>query len=53
MPLGIFLLVVILLLVIGGVVPLHSWSAGWGYAPSGLVGLLIVVIVVLALLGRI
>lgn len=53
MPLGTILLILLLLAVIGGVVPLHSWSAGWGYGPSGLVGLLVVAIIVLALLGKI
>ena len=45
------LLIVLVLLVIGA---LPSWphSRSWGYAPSGLLTLVVVVVVILALLGR-
>ncbi|PPQ38512.1 Protein of unknown function [Rhodoblastus acidophilus] len=47
----IILIVVILLLV--GALPTWPYSAGWGYGPSGGVGLLVVVLVILLLMGRI
>jgi hypothetical protein len=34
------------------VLPSWPYSRGWGYYPSGILGLILVVIVVLALLGR-
>jgi hypothetical protein len=50
--LGTILIVVLLLLLLGA---LPSWphSRGWGYYPSGTFGLVLVIVVVLALLGRI
>lgn len=51
MSLGTILLIV-LILVLLGVIPTWPHSRGWGYAPSGIVGLLVVVLVVLLLMGR-
>ncbi|HYN60260.1 MAG TPA: DUF3309 family protein [Rubrivivax sp.] len=51
MGLGTILLVVLILLLIG-VIPTWPHSRSWGYAPSGLLGLVVVVIIVLLLLGR-
>lgn len=50
--LGTILLIVLLLAVIGA---LPSWghSRSWGYYPSGALGLLLVVLLVLVLMGRI
>jgi hypothetical protein len=45
----ILLILVILLLV--GALPAWPYSAGWGYYPSGGLGLVLVVLLVLALLG--
>jgi hypothetical protein len=52
MSLGTILLIVLILMLIGA---FPSWphSRGWGYGPSGGLGLVVVVIVVLLLLGRI
>jgi hypothetical protein len=47
----ILLVVVILLLV--GVLPTWPHSASWGYVPSGGLGLILVVLLVLMLIGRI
>ena len=52
MTLGTILLIILLLLLIG-VIPSWPHSRGWGYGPSGLIGLVLVVVVVLLLLGRI
>jgi hypothetical protein len=46
-------LIVVLVLALIGVIPTWSHSAQWGYAPSGGLGLVILVLVVLALTGRI
>ena len=51
MGLGTILLIVLILLLIG-VIPTWPHSKSWGYAPSGVLGLVVVVIVVLLLLGR-
>ena len=50
--LGLILLVVVLLLLVGA---LPSWphSQNWGYGPSGGLGLVLVILLVLFLLGRI
>ena len=47
----ILLIIVILLLV--GSLPTWPYSSGWGYYPSGGLGLILLVLLVLALLGRI
>ncbi|MBV1797666.1 DUF3309 family protein [Siccirubricoccus sp. G192] len=45
-------LVVILIIVLLAVLPAWPYSGGWGYYPSGIVGLIVVVLIVLALMGR-
>lgn len=47
------ILIVILLLMLFGVLPTWSHSANWGYLPSGGIGLVLVVLVVLVVLGRV
>lgn len=47
------ILVIVLILVLIGAIPNWGYSRGWGYGPSGIVGVLLVVVIVLALLGRI
>jgi hypothetical protein len=51
MSLGTILLIVLILLLVGAV-PTWPHSKSWGYAPSGVLGLVVVVILVLVLLGR-
>ena len=46
------LLIVILILALLGVIPAWPHSRGWGYGPSGLVGLILIVLVILLLTGR-
>jgi hypothetical protein len=48
-----FILLIIVLLLLIGALPSWPYSAGWGYYPSGWLGLLLVVVIVLLLLGRI
>lgn len=50
--LGTILLVVLVLLVVGAV-PAWPYSRDWGYYPSGGLGLVLVILVVLLLMGRI
>lgn len=47
------ILLVILILLLVGVFPRWPYSSGWGYGPSGLIGVILVVVLVLALVGRI
>jgi hypothetical protein len=46
------LLVVVVLLLLGAL-PTWPYSSGWGYYPSGGLGLILVILLILALLGRI
>ncbi|UYN96242.1 MAG: DUF3309 domain-containing protein [Enhydrobacter sp.] len=50
--LGTILLIVLILILIGAL-PRWPYSSGWGYYPSGGVGLLLVILIVLLLMGRI
>jgi len=52
MSLGTILLVVIILVLIG-VIPTWPHSRGWGYGPSGGIGLVLLILIVLLLLGKI
>ena len=47
------LLIVVLVFCLIGVIPQWEYSRRWGYAPSGLVSTLLVIVVVLTLFGRI
>ncbi len=51
MGLGTILLIVLILLLVG-VVPAWPHSRSWGYGPSGVLGLIVVVVLVLFLMGR-
>jgi hypothetical protein len=46
------ILLIVLLLALIGAVPSWPHSRDWGYAPSGLVGTVLIVVLVLMLLGR-
>ena len=50
--LGTVLLIIVILILIGSL-PTWPYSSGWGYYPSGGLGLVLIIIVVLLLLGRI
>ena len=47
------ILLVILILMLLGAVPTWPYSRGWGYYPSGTLTLVILIVVLLALTGRI
>ena len=46
------LLVVLVLLLVGSI-PSWPHSRGWGYGPSGILGVVLVVVLILALTGRV
>jgi hypothetical protein len=47
------LLLVLLIVVLIGVTPAWPYSRQWGYAPSSVVGVVLLVVLVLALMGRV
>ena len=47
------ILVILLILLLIGALPRWGHSANWGYGPSGILGLILIVIIILAVLGRI
>jgi len=51
MSLGTLLLIILILMLVG-VLPTWSHSHSWGYVPSGGVGILLAVVIVLLLTGR-
>jgi hypothetical protein len=46
------ILIIILVLLLIGALPSWPYSGGWGYYPSGGLGLILIIIVILVLLGR-
>lgn len=47
----ILLIILILLLILA--LPTWPYSSGWGYYPSGIVGIVLIVILILVLMGRV
>lgn len=47
------ILVIILIILLIGAVPAWPYSRGWGYYPSGGLGLVLLIIIILLLMGRI
>jgi hypothetical protein len=47
------ILIVLLVLIAVGALPSWQHSASWGYGPSGGIGLVVVILVILLLMGRI
>ncbi len=52
MSIGTILLIVLILILIG-VFPTWSHSSKWGYGPTGGIGLVVIILIVLLLTGRI
>jgi hypothetical protein len=46
-------LLIILILALLGALPTWGYSTGWGYYPSGGIGLVLLIVVILLLMGRI
>ena len=51
MSVGTSLLIVLILILIG-VIPVWPHARSWGYAPGGIVGVILLVVLVLLLMGR-
>jgi hypothetical protein len=51
---SLILIIVILILLFGGIgtYPRWGYSSGWGYGPTGIIWLILIILIVLALLGR-
>jgi len=47
------ILLIVLIVLLLGALPAWPYSRGWGYYPSGGLGLLVVILLILLLLGRI
>jgi hypothetical protein len=47
------ILLIILILILIGALPTWPYSSGWGYYPSGGVGLIVIILIILLLMGRI
>lgn len=47
------ILVILLILLLVGALPRWPYSAEWGYAPSGIFTIVLVIVIILLLLGRI
>ncbi|MCB1628062.1 MAG: DUF3309 domain-containing protein [Xanthomonadales bacterium] len=52
MTLGTLLLIVLILLLIGAI-PRWGYSRSWGYGPSGVLGVVVAIVLILFLMGRI
>jgi hypothetical protein len=51
MTIGTILLIILVLLLIGAI-PAWPYSRSWGYGPSGVVGLIVVVLLIMFLMGK-
>jgi hypothetical protein len=47
------ILLIILILLLVGALPTWPYSSGWGYYPSGGLGLIVIILLILVLMGRI
>jgi hypothetical protein len=47
------ILLIILILLLVGALPTWPYSSGWGYYPSGGLGLVLIVLIILLVMGRI
>jgi hypothetical protein len=47
------ILTVLLILILLGALPTWPYSAGWGYGPSGLAGIVLVIVIIVYLVGRV
>jgi uncharacterized protein DUF3309 len=46
------ILIIVLILILVGALPTWPYSSGWGYYPSGGLGLVVLIVVILLLTGR-
>ena len=48
-----FILLIVVVILLLGALPTWPYSAGWGYYPSGGLGVVVIVLLILLLMGRI
>jgi hypothetical protein len=46
------LLLVLLIILLIGATPAWRYSRGWGYYPSGTIGVIIIILIIMMMLGR-
>ena len=46
------ILIILLILILIGALPTWPYSSGWGYYPSGGLGLLLIILIIVALVGK-
>lgn len=46
------ILIIVLILILIGAIPAWPYSRGWGYGPSGILGVILIVVLILLLTGR-
>ena len=51
MSIGMLLLIIVVLMLVG-VLPAWPHARNWGYGPSGILGVVLVIVIVLAVMGR-
>ncbi len=51
MSIGTILLIVVILILVGAL-PAWPHARGWGYGPSGILGVILVILIILFLMGR-
>jgi Protein of unknown function (DUF3309) len=51
MSIGTILIILVILILIGAL-PTWPYSSGWGYYPSGGLGLILLIVIILLLMGR-
>ena len=49
---GTLLLIIVIVLLVAGL-PRWGYSRGWGYGPSGILGIILIIVLILFLMGRI
>ena len=47
------ILIIVLILLLLGALPSWGYSRGWGYGPSGLLGVVVIILIIMVLMGRI
>ncbi|MBV8358483.1 MAG: DUF3309 domain-containing protein [Deltaproteobacteria bacterium] len=47
------ILLIVLIILLVGALPAWPYSAGWGYYPSGAIGTVLIILLILVLLGRV
>jgi hypothetical protein len=46
------IIIIVVVLALLGAIPAWPYSRGWGYGPSGILGLILIILLVLLLMGR-